>query len=84
MDLPLKEDDQAFVDALVAQGRYGSAAEVVEDGLRALRQREAKLAALRDTLERSIAQGGSNTSEEVIASVDQLLDSLEREPAHRA
>lgn len=84
MDVRLDQNDQAFVDQLVAEGRYGSASEAVHDGLRILREREGKLASLRESINRSIEQGGSYTSEEVLASVDELLDSLEREDVRQA
>jgi antitoxin ParD1/3/4 len=70
---------EEFVTSIVAQGRYGSASEVVSEGLRLVEEREAKLQALRETIEASIARGGSHTSEEVIAAVDAELDAWERE-----
>jgi hypothetical protein len=42
-------------------------------------EREAKLQALRETIERSIARGGSYTDEEIEASIAARLDAWERE-----
>jgi len=39
-----------FIEAQVAQGRYGSASDVVRAGLRLLEEQEAKLASLRSAL----------------------------------
>ena len=41
---------EVFVEDQVAAGHFGSASAVVEEGLRLLEQREAKLAALRQAL----------------------------------
>ena len=60
---------QVFVDRVVKDGRYGSASEVVREGLRLVEEREAKLLALRATLDASIAQGGEVTDEELDAAL---------------
>lgn len=58
MNVSLGERWEKFVERAVKQGRYGSASEVVREGLRLVEEREARLAALRETLDRSIAAGG--------------------------
>jgi antitoxin ParD1/3/4 len=71
MNISIKDHWQAFVDELVKSGRYGSANDVVDEGLRLVEEREAKLKALRDTINRSIEEGGpSLTMEEVSARLD--------------
>lgn len=56
---------EGFVDEAVRAGRYGSASEVVREGLRLVEEREAKLAVLRATLDASIAAGGEVTNAEL-------------------
>jgi antitoxin ParD1/3/4 len=56
---------EQFIDGLVKSGRYGSASEVVREGLRQVEVREAKLKALKDHIEASIAEGGAFTEDEV-------------------
>ena len=62
-----------FVAELVATGRYGSSSEVVREGLRLVEEREAKLAALRKTLNASIERGGSFTDNQVSNAIDDHL-----------
>ena len=64
---------QDFVDAVVSAGRYGSASEVVREGLRLVEEREARLQALRDTLNDAIERGGSRSDEQVGVSIDAAL-----------
>lgn len=65
MNVSIGDRWQGFVDRVVKDGRYGSASEVVREGLRLVEEREAKLASLRATLDASIAQGGEVTDAEL-------------------
>lgn len=58
MNVSIGKRWEAFVDTAVQSGRYGSASEVIREGLRLVEEREAKLQALRDTLNASIERGG--------------------------
>ena len=64
MNVSLGERWEDFVARAVEGGRYGSASEVVREGLRLVEEREAKLAALRDTLNKAIERSGSYTASE--------------------
>ncbi len=61
---------EEFVDRAVKSGRYGSASEVVREGLRLVEEREAKLLALQETLNASIARGGRNTCDDLARALD--------------
>jgi antitoxin ParD1/3/4 len=67
---------EEFIAAVVKTGRYGSASEVVREGLRLVEERESKLNALRETIQAALAEGGSHTIEEVMANLDQVADDL--------
>ncbi len=69
MNVSIGERWQAFVDRAVKDGRYGSASEVVREGLRLVEEREARLQALRATLDASIAAGGEVTDEDLDAAI---------------
>ena len=51
MNVSIGERWQGFVERVVSEGRYGSASEVVREGLRLVEEREAKLLALRAALD---------------------------------
>ena len=70
MNVSVGDRWQPFIDELVSSGRYDSASDVVSEGLRLVVEFERKLQALRDTINRSIEEGGSLTPEEVDASLD--------------
>jgi antitoxin ParD1/3/4 len=55
MNVSIGDRLEGFVDNTVKSGRYASASEVVREGLRLVEEREAKLMALRDRLDASIA-----------------------------
>ena len=65
MNVSVGERWQRFVEEAVNSGRYGSASEVVREGLRLVEEREARLAALRDTLECAIAEGGEHSESDI-------------------
>ena len=56
---------ETYVNELVTKGRYNSKSEVLREGVRLVQEREAKLAALRQTLDAAIERGGSHTADEV-------------------
>jgi len=73
MNVSLGERWENFVATAVEEGRYGSASEVVREGLRLVEEREAKLAALRETLDKAIERGGSHTDDQVGAAIEARL-----------
>lgn len=77
MNVSIGERWEGFVDTVLKSGRYGSASEVVREGLRLVEEREAKLAALRETLNASIARGGEHSDADVGAHIDAALDGWE-------
>ncbi len=79
MNVSLGSRWEDFVEDAVKTGRYASASEVVREGLRLVEERESKLVALRETINASIAKGGSYTDEEVDAAIEERLDELVRD-----
>ncbi len=58
---------EEFVEAVVKEGRYGSASEVVREGLRLVEERETKLRNLRQHLQAAIDEDVWYTWEETEA-----------------
>ena len=79
MNISMGKRWELFVEEQVKQGRYKSQSEVVREGLRLVEEREAKLVNLKAMIENSIARGGSNTLEEVEASLDATAERLKQE-----
>jgi antitoxin ParD1/3/4 len=69
MNVSIGERWETFVDHIVREGRYGSASEVVREGLRLVEEREARLKALRSMLDGTIATGEASESD-----IDRVLD----------
>ncbi len=70
MNVSIGERWEGFVDNAVKSGRYASASEVVREGLRLVEEREAKLHALQDLLNASVAEGGDHSDEDLGAALD--------------
>jgi antitoxin ParD1/3/4 len=73
----LGEHWETYIRREVASGRYGSASEVVRDGLRALEERHARLEALRAHLAEGAEQAARG--EFVEYSLEGLIAELDRE-----
>jgi len=78
MNVSIGERWENFVEQAVKAGRYGSASEVVREGLRLVEEREAKLLALRATLDASIEAGGEVTDQDLDAAIAKRGDELRR------
>lgn len=77
MNVSIGKKFEELVNSLVHEGRYASASEVIREGLRLVQEREAKLASLRETINRSIARGGSLAVDEVEGHMKKNFDELE-------
>jgi antitoxin ParD1/3/4 len=73
MKISIDDRWRAFIDAAVTEGRYGSAGDVVGEGLRLLAARDAKLADLRRAIADADALGGENSDDDVAAMVQARL-----------
>ena len=76
--LTLGEHWEKFIKNEIASGRYGSASEVVRDGLRALEERKSKLEALRAHLAEGLAQAAQGTFVEDY-SIETVISELDQE-----
>jgi antitoxin ParD1/3/4 len=77
MNVSIGKRWEEFVTAIVKDGRYGSASEVVREGLRLVEEREAKLNALRETIQAALDEDVWYTPEEVDAHLDAALTAWE-------
>ncbi|MEI9983083.1 MAG: type II toxin-antitoxin system ParD family antitoxin [Aliidongia sp.] len=79
MNVSIGDRWEGFVDQVVKSGRYGSASEVVREGLRLVEEREARLQALRETLNAAVAEEGSFTDDDVAAAIDAKASELAKQ-----
>ena len=77
MNVSIGDRWETYIEALLKEGRYGSASEIVREGLRLVEEREQKLQALRDTINASIERGGWLSDDEVGESIERALDEWE-------
>ncbi len=70
---------ETFVQAQLASGRYNNASEVLRDALRLMEERERKLAALDNAIERGMADmtaGRVYDAEDVFAELEAEIETL--------
>ena len=79
MNVSVGDRWQKFIDEAVKSGRYASESEVLREGLRLVEERDAKLAALRETIQASLAEGGSFTAAEVEQAIEERVVQLEKQ-----
>ncbi|MEN3146923.1 type II toxin-antitoxin system ParD family antitoxin [Neorhizobium sp. IRAMC:178] len=70
---------ERFIEEAVEDGRYGSASDVVREGLRLVQEREAETATLKETLRKSIEAGGDVKEEELDVFLEAEFEKLEKE-----
>ncbi|MBC7772123.1 MAG: type II toxin-antitoxin system ParD family antitoxin [Pyrinomonadaceae bacterium] len=75
--ISLPAELQAFLDSRVSSGRYGSASEVVREGLRMLQERERKRVSSIDELRREIDLGLEQANRGQVIDGEQFLKGLE-------
>ena len=80
--LSLGEHWESFIKKQIANGRYGSASEVVRDALRDMEVRESKLAALRAHLDEGARQANAGEFVDDF-SVEKLIEELDAELVDR-
>lgn len=73
LDVELGHALEAYVADLVNQGRYMSRSDVLRDGVRLIQAREARLAALDESIHRGLADLEAGR----VSSAEEVLDRLE-------
>lgn len=79
MNVSIGDRWEAFLSNIVKDGRYGSASEVVREGLRLVEEREQKLRALTSLLNKSIPDGGEASDADIDAALEAKAAQLTKE-----
>ncbi|UXS03316.1 type II toxin-antitoxin system ParD family antitoxin [Agrobacterium tumefaciens] len=79
MNVSIGDRWETFVSNIVKDGRYGSASEVVREGLRLVEEREQKLRALSAMLNRSIDEGGEASEADIDNALEAKAAQLSKE-----
>ena len=77
MDVSVGDRWEGFIARVVRDGRYDSASDVVREGLRLVAEQEAKLQALRQTLNAAVEAGGPVDDAAIDAALDAKASELE-------
>jgi antitoxin ParD1/3/4 len=78
MNVSVGKHWEEFIDGLVKSGRYGSASEVMRQGLRLVEADEAKLKSLRDEIQAAIDEDVWYTFDEVEAHIRQNIEATKK------
>lgn len=79
MNVSIGDRWETFISDMLRHGRYGSASEVVREGLRLVEEREAKLSSLKAMLDASIEEGGEASDADIDRALREKADQLRRE-----
>ena len=77
MDITLNGASEAFVEQLVQSGQYASPQDVVDGLVRERQRQEAKLAALRASIDEALAEDDMG-EEEFFAAIGATIEDLKR------
>jgi antitoxin ParD1/3/4 len=72
---------EAFIESLIATGRYSTASEIIRDGLRLIEEREQSREAKLEALRAAIQEGLDSPSEEV--DIDEMIEDVKRRGRER-
>lgn len=77
----LSTDDEAFIDEAVRSGRYASRSEVLDEGLGRVREREARIAAVRAAVQRGLDDVKAGRVIDLEVGIEQVLRGIREKKA---